>query len=70
MDWTELYVDDFDSAVSRELDEVLAQIEYHREQITRLRARKRELEALLPGDPVAEMLDIAAVAWEEGVSSW
>jgi Tfp pilus assembly protein PilO len=63
-DWRDLYADDdFDHALSQELEDTVAQIEYLREQLASLEQRKRHLEAQMPKDAVAEALEVAAAAW-------
>ena len=64
MDATDLYAD-FDQDSSTMLDEVLKQLEYHREQVRYYRNLKSKLEAVVPKSPDEEMVDIARAAWTQ-----
>jgi hypothetical protein len=64
MDATDLYAD-FDQDASTMLDEVLSQLEYHREQMRYYRRLKAKLEDAIPKYPDEEMVDIARAAWTQ-----
>lgn len=64
MDATDLYAD-FDQDASTMLDEVLKQLEYHREQVRYYRRLKAKLEDAIPKSPDEEMVAIARAAWTQ-----
>ena len=64
MDATDLYAD-FDQDASTLLDEVLRQLEYHRDQVRYYRRMKAKLEDAIPKSPDEEMVAIARAAWTQ-----